>query len=409
MDFRELWIWDYIKDDFEWYYAVANNEMPAKYLIAKRVGVDFSEDESLESLLSKLDKVTEEFLKLWKDVRYQGEDISKLEVPKRNILYYLSVLTNKWLRKCSFCRWNCKVDRVEGKKLGACQLDNESRVATFFHHNGEELVFRGTMGSGTVFFTSCNMRCAFCQNGDISTDKFNGLPVNSKELAGIMKLLRLEGVHNINLVGGEPTIHLHVIVDAIRRLANGEGDIDNYKLRLIKADGFYPIKRERALYKGEINVPMLWNSNFFMSDNTMNVLRLLMDIWLPDFKYGNNKCALKLSRTPWYVETVTKNLLKLKEWKEEAVIRHLIMPNHVEDDTIPVLDWIAKNMPEYWINIMDQYHPDNFADPNSEKFDPKYSDIARYPTREEIQMAWSYAKKLGIKFDIITFERAKTL
>src|SRR5262249_6015148 len=83
-------------------------------------------------------------------------------------------LAYRTLAHCNFCPWNCRVDRMTGAKFGACKLASGSRVSSHFHHTGEELFYRGTQGSGTIFFTSCNMRCAFCQNGDISTDKDNG-------------------------------------------------------------------------------------------------------------------------------------------------------------------------------------------------------------------------------------------
>ena len=98
-----------------------------------------------------------------------------------------------------------------------------------------------------------------------------------------------------------------------------------------------------------------------MSKETMLVLRSLIDVWLPDFKFGPGKCALDISRTPWYWDTVTKNLMLIHEWGEDLVIRHLIMPNHVECCTKPVLDWIAMNMPEVPVNIMDQYYPEIYA------------------------------------------------
>jgi putative pyruvate formate lyase activating enzyme len=110
---------------------------------------------------------------------------------------------------------------------------------------------------------------------------------------------------------------------------------------------------------------MLWNSNFFMSAETMRVLRLLIDVWLPDFKFGPGRCAVTLSKTPWYWETVTSNLRMIYDWGEDFTIRHLVMPNHVKCCTRPVLEWIAENMPDAPVNIMDQYHPDNFCDPRS--------------------------------------------
>src|SRR5262252_7574373 len=90
---------------------------------------------------------------------------------------------------------SCRVDRVRGGKLGACRLAAGSRVSSHFHHTGEELFYRGTEGSGTIFFTSCNMRCAFCQNGDISTDKDNGEETDPRTLAAMAWTLRREGCH----------------------------------------------------------------------------------------------------------------------------------------------------------------------------------------------------------------------
>ncbi|MFL6403121.1 MAG: hypothetical protein ACJ71M_06570 [Nitrososphaeraceae archaeon] len=138
----------------------------------------------------------------------------------------------------------------------------------------------------------------------------------------------------------------------------------------------------------------------------MYVLRSLMDAWLPDFKFGPGKCALDLSRTPWYWETITNNLRLIHEWGEDFVIRHLIMPNHVECCTKPVLEWIARNMPEVPINIMDQYYPDNLCDPSSSKYRERYSEIARSPTKEEIKRSYQYAKDLGLNFEALSCEKS---
>ena len=190
----------------------------------------------------------------------------------------------------------------------------------------------------------------------------------------------MEGCHNINWVGGDPTIHLHTIVQAINMLDSFKMPNINMKneeainyIETAKADNnlrnyfsTWKMNSEYAFYKKQLfNSPQLWNSNFFMSDETMRILRSIMDAWLPDFKFGPGKCALDLSRTPWYWETITNNLELIHEWEEDFVIRHLIMPNHVECCTKPVLEWIARNMPEVPINIMDQYYPDNLCDPSS--------------------------------------------
>jgi hypothetical protein len=98
----------------------------------------------------------------------------------------------------------------------------------------------------------------------------------------------------------------------------------------------------KALYEGKFNAPMLWNSNFFITLESMKILRLLTDVWLPDFKFGPGRCAMALAKTPWYWETVTRNLGLIAEWGEDYSIRHLVMPNHVECCTYPVLGWIAE-------------------------------------------------------------------
>jgi putative pyruvate formate lyase activating enzyme len=324
------------------------------------------------------------------------------------------------LSHCNFCRWNCQIDRSahmngarETKKHGTCQLESTSNVSSYFHHQGEEIVFRGTMGSGTIFFTSCNMRCSFCQNGDISTDKDNGIPITPNLLALMIWQLRMEGCHNTNWVGGDPTIHLHTIVKAISMLDSFErpdiSQVDLDYIETIKRDNHNNYFRKRkmnpefAFYKDQLfNSPQLWNSNFFMSNDAMSILHSLMDAWLPDFKFGPGKCALDLSRTPWYWETVTNNLKLIHEWGEDFVIRHLIMPNHVECCTKPVLDWIASNMPEIPINIMDQYHPDNICNPSSPEFRERYREIARLPSEEEITSSYRYASDLGLNFQALS-------
>ncbi len=257
-------------------------------------------------------------------------------------------------------------------------------------------------------FTASFLAVGNCQNGDISKDKDNGLDVTPELLAKMMWELRAEGCHNVNLVGGEPTVHLHTIVEAISLLGKVRPTPrDLQYMWLMKPDylRWRRLPEERYTIDGQFNVPILWNSNMFMSGETLEVLREVVDIWLPDFKFGNNKCAIRLSRTPWYWETVTENHRRIYEWGEDIVVRHLVMPNHVECCTKPVLRWIAENMPGTLVNVMDQYHPDCFADPRSPEFDPRLSDIARYPTREEIEEAYRFAEELGIPYEVISLEK----
>jgi hypothetical protein len=105
-----------------------------------------------------------------------------------------------------------------------------------------------------------------------------------------------------------------------------------------------------------------------MTLESMTILRVLTDVWLPDFKFGPGRCAMTLAKTPWYWETVTRNIELLDEWGEDFSIRHLVMPNHIECCTGPVLEWIAERVPAAPVNVMAQFHPDNFCDPASAKY-----------------------------------------
>lgn len=376
-DEHPVWHEAELRGRMQWYRAVSANRLPAKYRIAARIPASLEGSE--EELWRAFDAGTRDFLALRNAVR-AGATLPEERV-RPSLVDLAAELGRRMLTHCNFCRWECGVDRSQGAKLGACKLAAETRVSTYFHHRGEELVYRGRGGSGTIFFTSCNMRCAFCQNGDISTDRLNGSPVSARQLAHMAWELRTGGCHNVNWVGGDPAIHLHTIVEAIAQLEDIE-------------PGF--------------NAPMLWNSNFYLSDEAMTLLRVLMDVWLPDHKFGPGRCAIELARTPHYWETVNAHLVKLRDWGEDFSIRHLVMPGHVECCTIPVLDWIATSLPGVPVNIMDQYHPDNYCDPHNPKFQERYAPLARRPSASEIRAAFQYARKLGLAFESLSYERNTT-
>lgn len=411
--FDQLWVWDdpALAEALAWYRAVATNAKPAKFRVAGTIPLALPlEGASEDALWAELERLTPIFLSRLAAIRDRAQPLGP--VPHgATLLDLCDTLVRRMLTHCNFCRWDCEVDRSRGTKLGACKLAEGTRVSIYFHHHGEEMVYRGVAGSGTIFFTSCNMRCAFCQNGDISTDKDNGQVVSERTLAAMAWLLRMEGCHNINWVGGDPTIHLHTIVTAIALLGRDFAAPEHADLAQalrIKSDYFDRdrIMRENGNYDGAFNAPMLWNSNFFMSDEAMMILRLLIDVWLPDFKFGPGRCAISLSRTPRYWETVTRNLQLIHDWGEDLTIRHLVMPNHVECCTFPVLDWIAEHMPEVPVNIMDQYHPDMFCDPRSAQYQPRYEQLARRLTRREIADSYARAERLRLNFATITHEKS---
>jgi putative pyruvate formate lyase activating enzyme len=411
-DLGTLRVWDdpAIWAALTWYLDVAENRRPAKFRIAATLATERDLLQSSEEVLwAELDRLTPIFLSRWETIRAGAPLPRPAEGP--SLLELCRELAYRMLAHCNFCPWDCRVDRVAGTKFGACKLASASRVSSHFHHTGEELFYRGTEGSGTIFFTSCNMRCAFCQNGDISTDKDNGEETDPRTLAAMAWRLRREGCHNINWVGGEVVIHLHAIVDSICLLGR---DCEPAQLELAralktKADRFYSYDEDPGSgeYDGRFNAPMLWNSNFFMTLESMQILRILADVWLPDFKFGPGRCAMALAKTPWYWETVTRNLALLGEWGEDFSIRHLVMPNHVECCTYPVLEWIADHIPKAPVNVMAQFHPDNFCDPASVKYRDKYEEIARRPTHRELDASWRRARDLGLNFETASFDRRK--
>ena len=413
--FDQLWIWDdaAVAVPLDWYRSVAANRLPAKFRIAATIPVDGEPaDADEDALWQALARLTPEFLAR-RDAIRAGEAALGPRVAGDSLLELCRELAGRMLGHCNFCAWNCRVDRSLAAKVGACKLAAETRVSSFFHHPGEELVFRGTHGSGTIFFTSCNMRCAFCQNGDISTDKDQGVEVEAGTLAAMAWLLRLEGCHNINWVGGDPLIHLHRIVEAIALLGGPRAAptaADLNRAMAVKADGFSAaaLSQARATYSGGFNAPMLWNSNFYLSDPAARILRLLMDVWLPDLKFGPGRCAISLARTPRYWETVTRFLKQLYDAGEDMAIRHLVMPGHVACCTIPILDWIAEAMPGVPVNIMDQYRPDNFCHPHHPKYDDRYAEMTRRPTGEELRAAVAHARDRRINFEAVTYEKRRS-
>jgi len=274
-------------------------------------------------------------------------------------------LLKRILRNCVFCEWQCRVDRVEGRRKGACHVGSEARVASFFLHQGEEPPLVDRHGSGTIFFASCTFRCPFCQNFDISQDPDAGAPVSPGGLSLLIKSLRADGAANINLVGGEPTPNLHVIAEALNLTT--------------------------------VNVPILWNSNMYLTPEAMEILEDLVDIWLPDFKWGNDRCALRYSKIMRYFEVVSRNHTTAYG-NGDMIIRHLVMPGHLECCTKPVLDWIADNCPRALVNVMGQYRPEHLVlrEPD------RYREIARRPRLEEVVAAQDYAKALGLVWEPVS-------
>jgi putative pyruvate formate lyase activating enzyme len=353
---------DIFKKALDWYYSILLEDLPAKFHIAKAIEVprDVGDIKNLdtESLWDLHRELGKDLVALWSEVRRERirfqEFKRKYGEASVNLIEVLVELAHRILRKCVFCERRCGIDRVSSAK-SFCRLDYRSYVHSWFLHIGEEAPL---VPSGTIFYGSCNFKCVFCQNWDISQENpYGGVEVTPYHLALIQKELKLSGARNINHVGGEPTPNIHNIIESLRYL--------------------------------DINIAQLWNSNFYMSEESMKLLIYIIDIWLPDFKYGNNICALRLSSAPNYVEIVGRNHRIAIEWGD-MIIRHLVLPNHVECCSKSVLKWIAENLPKdkVLINIMDQYRPEYKA--------YQYKDISRRPRYDELEEVYRYAEELGL-------------
>lgn len=240
------------------------------------------------------------------------------------------------LIECNVCPHKCKVNRLEGKS-GRCKCNDKIKIALVSTHMYEEPCISGTNGSGTIFFSNCNLSCKFCQNYEIS-QLGKGYEITIEELASIMVKQQEAGVHNINLV--TPTMYAYQIIEAIK------------------------IARKNGL-----NIPIIYNSNGYENVETIKDLKGYIDVYLPDLKYYSNEIAVKYSKAPNYFEIVSKAILEMISQvgepifdkdgmiKKGVMIRHLVLPNHIQNSK-NVLKWIKENIPEeIYIDVMAQYFP----------------------------------------------------
>ena len=241
------------------------------------------------------------------------------------------------LKQCRICPRECKVNRKEGK-VGNCRASDKIEISLVSLHMYEEPCISGKNGSGTIFFSHCNLHCIFCQNYEISQNIKKGKEITIEELANIMLKQQENKAENINLV--TPTMYACQIKEAIK-LARKKG----------------------------LTIPIIYNSNGYEKIETLKDLEGYIDVYLPDLKYFSNDVAKKYSKAPNYFETATKAILEMVRQvgcpqfnengmiKKGVMIRHLVLPNHLQN-TKNILKWIKENIPEdIYINIMAQYFP----------------------------------------------------
>lgn len=265
---------------------------------------------------------------------------------------------------CTLCPRACGVNRAAGQ-LGFCRMDDQMKIARAAAHYWEEPVISGSFGSGAVFFSGCTLGCVYCQNEEISHQN-HGKAVTSAQLRAYFEQLIDDGVQNINLV--TPTQFLPTILPAL-----------------------FP----------KLPVPVVYNCGGYESVETLKQLEGLVDIYLPDLKYSDNKLAAKLSRAPDYFETAAAAILEMyrqtgpvriedEEMKRGVLLRHLILPGQI-DNSLGVLDWVADHFRpgEILFSLMSQYTPMPAVE--------NLPDLNRTITELEYDAVLSYMSLLGIE------------
>jgi putative pyruvate formate lyase activating enzyme len=276
------------------------------------------------------------------------------------------------LAPCRLCPRHCGMNRLQTGKLGICRTGERAMVASYGPHFGEESPLVGKGGSGTIFFSHCNLLCLFCQNYEIShcPDQEEGVAKDPEQLALIMVNLQEQGCHNINFVS--PSHVLPQILEAL------------------------PFAIEKGLH-----LPLVYNSSGYDSVQSLQLLENIVDIYLPDFKFWNPEHARQYAHAHDYPE-VTR--LALKEMYRQVgdlvmdpnglaqrgiLIRHLIMPDCL-DETEEILKFIARDIsPDSYMSIMDQYRPCGKAN--------QVETLNRTVSNEEYRKAMQMAKQAGLK------------
>jgi len=304
------------------YLAVAQDEKPAKFLIARKLSAGFSEKDSTEKLWEEHARLTDEFYRTQREIDEGKVRLQDVQVSERSFLDLKIEITNRILRSCHLCTRRCGVNRLEGS-FGYCKCGSEITVSSIFEHMGEEPEL---VPSGTIFTMGCTMRCKHCQNYTISQWMENGEIYKPEDLAEEVERLHADGCINANLVGGDPTPWLEQWLETFRYV--------------------------------DVNIPVVWNSNSYYSPETARLLAGFVDVYLPDFKYGKGKCAERISDAPDYLAVCARNHLEAKRFGE-LIVRVLVLPDHLECCTKPILNWIATNLGTGTrVNVMFQFRPE---------------------------------------------------
>ena len=273
------------------------------------------------------------------------------------------------LKHCLACPRDCGVDRL-ANRTAACHTGRYAQVSSHFAHFGEEDCLRGWRGSGTIFFSMCNLRCVFCQNYDISQAN-RGPEAPPERLAAMMLELQAQGCHNINFVTPE-----HVVPQIIEAL---------------------PLAVERGL-----RLPLVYNTSAYDSLESLRFLDGVVDIYMPDFKFWDPELSLRYVKARDYAEVARRTIremhrqvgpLELDESglaRRGVMVRHLVMPGEIAG-TEQILRFLAEEVsPDTYVNIMDQYYPAGRVS------DAQFVEINRHITGAEYERAREAARRAGL-------------
>lgn len=262
------------------------------------------------------------------------------------------------LKCCNLCPRNCSVDRY--KALGFCRASNKIKIAYYSLHEWEEPIISGDSGSGTIFFSNCNLKCLFCQNKKISTEGY-GKEISNDTLIDIIFKLQKMGAHNINLV--TPTMYVPQIIKCL------------------------------STVKPKLEIPIVYNTSSYENVSTIKMLDGYIDIYLADFKYFDNSLGIKYSKCDNYfeiaseaIEEMFKQIGKYKIvnnlLKKGIVVRVLVLPGHTDDAKKIIYYLYNKYGNSIFISIMNQYTPivkcDEFPNLNRKLTIEEYDDVVNY-------------------------------
>ena len=267
---------------------------------------------------------------------------------------------NRRLANCDICPRNCQVNRLEDEQ-GYCKTGKDLIIYTHFLHKGEEPPVSVGKGSGTIFFSGCNLKCAYCQNYKFS-HQLKGKKTNEEELAGYMLDLQKEGASNINLV--TPTHFLPQILKALS-----------------------------ISFRDGLNIPIVYNTSGYEKKEIIKQLEGIVDIYLTDLKYLEPSLSAKHCKAPDYPEFAKEAIKEMHRQakqllKESLIVRHLVLPNHIQESK-QVLSWIKKNLPKGLLSLMFQFRPyfraNTLEDINRPLDTAEYQEIKKFCEELDIQ------------------------